>query len=105
MSFLNIAIPVQGALPAAELAFSTLVASARPLLGMGILATMAVVFKPLLLGVLRAATLVVHPRLSKEERIAKQNARNLAAINRAARDLDNSSPAMAAELRALVARS
>lgn len=105
MSFLTIAIPAQGVAPAAEFALATLIANVRPLLGMGILATMLVVFKPLLLGVLRAATLIVHPRLTRAERVARRRAHDLADLSRAARELEDSCPAMSAELRALVARS
>ncbi|MES2068880.1 MAG: hypothetical protein V4488_00930 [Pseudomonadota bacterium] len=104
MTFLTIAFPLQSAMPVAEMAVSSVVAAARPLLGMGILATMLVVFKPLIMGLLRAALLVISPRQSKDEKVASRNLRNVLAIHRAARDLDYSSPSMAAELRALAAR-
>jgi hypothetical protein len=104
MSFLSLAFPVQSAVPVAEMAVSSIVASARPLLGMGILATTLVVFKPLLTGLLRAALLVISPRQSKDEKLASRNLRNILTINRIAGDLDSTSPSMAAELRALAAR-
>lgn len=104
MSFLNIAFPATSALPVAQVAISSLVAAARPLLGFGILATLLVVFKPLLTGVLHAALLVMHPKLTREQKTAGRNLRNMLAIRRIASDLDNTSPNMAAELRALAAR-
>ncbi|MFZ6723198.1 hypothetical protein ACO0LM_17295 [Undibacterium sp. Di26W] len=104
MSFLNIAFPVASALPVSQLAISTVIGSARPLLGLGILATMLIVFKPLLVGMLRAALLVINPKKSREEKTAGRNLRNMLAIRRIANDLDGTSPNMAAELRALAAR-
>lgn len=91
-------------MPVAEMAVSSVVGAARPLLGMGILATMLVVFKPLITGLLRAALLVISPRQTKDEKVASRNLRNMLAIHRVARDLDSSSPSMAAELRALASR-
>lgn len=104
MSFLNIALPVTSAIPAAEVAFSTIIGAARPLLGVGIFATMLVTFKPLLLGLLRAALLLVHPSKSRDEKNALRNLRNVLAIRRIANDVDSTSPSMAAELRALASR-
>jgi hypothetical protein len=104
MSFLNIAFPVASAMPVAEVALSSIISSARPLLGIGILATMLIVFKPIIVGMLRAALLVLQPKLTRDEKSAKRNLRNVLTIRRIANDLDNSSPSMAAELRALAAR-
>jgi hypothetical protein len=104
MSFLNIAFPATSAMPVAQFALSSIIASARPLLGLGILTTTLIVFKPLLLGMLRASLLLLHPKLSREEKTAKRNLRNILTIHRMASDLDNSSPSMAAELRAIAAR-
>ncbi len=104
MSFLNIAFPATSAMPVAQIALSSIIASARPLLGFGILTTTLIVFKPLILGMLRACLLLVHPKLSREEKAAKRNLRNILTIRRMANDLDSSSPSMAAELRALAAR-
>ncbi|HTD04358.1 hypothetical protein [Undibacterium sp.] len=104
MTFLTLAFPLQSAIPAAEMAVSSVVGAARPLLGMGILATMLVVFKPLITGVLRAALLIISPRQTKDEKVASRNLRNVMAINSVARDLDSTSPSMAAELRALASR-
>lgn len=105
MSFLNIAFPATSALPLAQVAVSSVIAAARPLLGLGILVTMLVVFKPLLIGMLRAALLLVSPRQTREQKSALRNLRSMLAIRRAANDMDCSSPSMAAELRALAARA
>jgi len=104
MNFLNIAFPATSALPVAEFAITTFIASARSLLGMGFLVAMLVVFKPLLTGVLRAAKLFVFPNKTREQKSALRNLRNMLTVRRIANDLDRSSPNMAAELRALAAR-
>ncbi|MET3118612.1 hypothetical protein AAKU64_002845 [Undibacterium sp. GrIS 1.8] len=105
MAFLDIAFPVTSAIPVAQMAISTVVGAARPLLGLGILATMAIVFKPMLVGMLRAALLVLKPKLTREEKTAKRNLRNVMTIHRIASDFDSSSPNLAAELRAMAGRS
>lgn len=104
MSFLSIAFPATSAMSVAQVTFSAIIASARPLLGVGILATTLIVFKPLIVGCLRAGLLLLQPKLSREEKTAKRNLRNILTIRRMANDLDRSSPSMAAELRALAAR-
>ncbi len=107
MSFLTsltIALPATSAMPVAQIALSAIIAAARPLLGIGILTTTLIVFKPLIIGMLRAALLLLQPKLSREEKTAKRNLRNILTIRRMANDLDNTSPSMAAELRALAAR-
>ena len=104
MSFLNIAFPATSAMPVAQVALSSIIAAARPLLGLGILTTMLIVFKPIIIGFLRAALLLLQPKLTREEKTAKRNLRNILTIRRIANDLDNSSPSMAAELRALAGR-
>ena len=104
MNFLNIAFPASSALPVAQFAISTIAGAARPLLGFGILVTMLLAFKPLLVGMLRAAVLAVRPSKTREQKSALRNLRNLYAIHRVANDVASSSPSMAAELRALASR-
>ncbi|MFZ6688884.1 hypothetical protein ACO0K0_14140 [Undibacterium sp. SXout11W] len=104
MSILNIAFPATAAVPMAEVAISSIVASVRPLLGLGLFATMFVVFKPLLTGIAQALKLIVAPKKTREEKTAIRNLRNALTIRRIANDFDRSSPNMAAELRALAAR-
>jgi hypothetical protein len=104
MSFLNIAFPAASALPVAQVAVTSIIAAARPLLGLGILVTVLIVFKPLIMGMLRAALLVFNPKMTRDQKTASRNLRNMLTIRRIANDLDYSSPNMAAELRALAAR-
>lgn len=62
----------------------------------------ALFFKPLLLGIARAALLVVHPHLSKEERRARRALRDARMMQKL---INNSQcPSHAAELRAMASR-
>jgi len=98
MSALSLAIPL-------EAIMANALAIARPLVGLGILAALMVVFKPLLVGLLRAALLLVKPRKSLEERSAKSMMESVLMLNRMARDLDRTQPGLANELRALASRN
>jgi len=67
------------------------------------MAALLLVFRPLLGGMLRAAVLLVRPRLSREERAARAYMRDM----RTMQHMINSSsgPSHAAELRAIAARA
>ncbi|HJV51364.1 MAG TPA: hypothetical protein VJ652_07895 [Noviherbaspirillum sp.] len=104
MSIFTIAIPVQAALPAAEAFAGTAISVARPLLGLSALAAVLMMFKPLLVGLLRAALLVVKPRRSLEERQARRTMKGIMMLNRMAREYDATQPGLANELRAIAAR-
>lgn len=97
MSVLSLAFP-------AEAIAANALAVARPLLGLGVLAALMVVFKPLLVGLLRAALLVVRPRKSLEERSQRSMLQSVLMLNRMARDLDRVQPSLANELRAIASR-
>lgn len=97
MSVLSIAFPV-------EAFAANALAVARPLLGLGVLAALMVVFKPLLVGLLRAALLVIKPRKSLEERSRRSMLQSVMMLNRMARDLDRVEPSLANELRAIASR-
>ena len=97
MSILSIAFPV-------EAIAANALAVARPLLGLGILAALMVVFKPLLVGLLRAALLAIKPRKSLEERSARTMLQSVMMLNRMAHDLDRVQPNLANELRAIASR-
>src|SRR3954468_2939808 len=97
MYFLSIAFPDEAAIPIAE-AFGDV---AGPLVGLTILAALLMLFKPLIVGVLHAALLVIKPRKSLQERKARSDVRAMRALNRMARDLDSPQPNLAAELRTL----
>lgn len=97
MSVLSIAFPI-------EAIAANALAVARPLLGLGVLAALMVVFKPLLIGLLRAALLAIRPRKSLEERSRQSMLQSVLMLNRMARDLDRAQPSMANELRAIASR-
>ncbi len=61
------------------------------------------VFRPLIVGMLRAALLVLRPRLSKEERLARAKLRDVRMMKRMIAAA--SGPSDAAELRAIAARA
>lgn len=69
------------------------------------LVALLVVFKPLLIGLLRAALLVLKPRQSFEERQARHLFKSKRLLNAMAKDLDATHPSQAAELRWLAARN
>jgi hypothetical protein len=97
MSVLSLAFP-------AEAIAANALAIARPLLGLGVLAALMVVFKPLLVGMLRAALLVIKPRKSLEERSQRSMLQSVLMLNRMARDFDAVQPSLANELRAIASR-
>lgn len=101
MSFLDIAT---SALPVAQNIIDNVKHLAVPLLGLIILAVIMIIFRPLMIGMLRAVMMLLNPRLTREQKTASRNLRNTLTIRRIANDLDNSSPNMAAELRALASR-
>lgn len=104
MSILSIAFPAEAALPALQAFAGNAISVARPMVGLGVLAAFLVAFKPLLVGLLRAALLVVKPRQPLEERASRRKLQSILMLNRMARDLENSEPSLAAELRAIAAR-
>jgi hypothetical protein len=69
------------------------------------LLALLVVFRPLLIGLLRAALLVLKPRQSFEERQARHFFKGKRLLNAMARDFDANQPSQAAELRWLASRN
>lgn len=106
MTFLTTTFPIQTAVPIMQ----TIGGAIRPLLGMGVLvglgllATLLTAFRPLLLGIMRAALMVFKPRLSLEERRSRRLVRGVSMLNRMANEYDLSQPNLAAELRNLASR-
>ena len=98
-----LAVLAQPLIPVVQSLGSTVATSARPILGLAILLTMAVVFKPMLLGMFRAVALFLKQD-SQEDRASQRNYRNMQIIYQAANELEGRSPSMASELRALSAR-
>lgn len=105
MSILSIAFPAEAALPALQAFAANAVAVVRPLVGLSVLAAFLYVFKPLLVGLLRAALLVVKPRQSLEERSSRRILESVLMLNRMARDLDHTHPSLANELRSIASRN
>jgi hypothetical protein len=104
MSFLTLAFPIQAAIPAAQTFAGTAISVARPLLGLSALAAVLVTFKPLLVGLLRAALLVLKPRRSLEERTSQDKMESVMMLDRMAREVEAFQPSLAAELRYLASR-
>lgn len=104
MSFLSIAAPVEASFPALQAFALTALNVARPLIGLSILAGLLFVFKPLLIGVLRAGLLVLKPRQTLEQRSLRRTMKSVLTLNRMARDLESTQPSLAAELRSIAAR-
>lgn len=105
MSILSVAFPAEAALPALQVFAANAVSMVRPLVGLSILAALLVVFKPLLIGLLRAALLVIKPRRSLEERSARRMLESVLMLHRVARDVEYTHPSLASELRAIAARN
>ena len=104
MSVLALAFPVEAAIPVAQSLIGTSLAFVRPLLGLGVLVTLFMIFKPLVMGILRAAMLLVVPRKTLEQRVLQHRFNGVKLLNRMASDYSRSQPNFAAELRNLAAR-
>lgn len=74
-------------------------------LGFSFLATLAVVFKPLLIGTFRALKMVIKPALNKEQRLARAYYRDAMTLHAMASSGDALAPNLASELRALSSRN
>lgn len=74
----------------------------RVLPGLAGLAALLLLFRPLLAGLLRAALLVLRPRLSRDELKARAQMRSRQILQRMI--ASSSDPSLTAELRAMAAR-
>ena len=107
MSLALLAIPAGTTAPyirPAIAAFGLVLAVLRPLLGFGVLAVLAWLFKPLLRGLARACFVLVRPRESTLARSQRRTMRSVVMLNQMARELETQQPNLAAELRLLAAR-
>ena len=107
MSILTLAYPVQAAISLAQTFSSSVVLALRSVLGIGILGVVTVfvmVFKPLIVGFLRAVHLVIQPRISAQQRQLLQRLEGVQLLNQLAKDVDATQPNLAAEMRYLAAR-
>lgn len=100
MSLMAIAFSTQVAVPVAQI-FTTY---ARPLLGLGVLIALLMIFKPMIRGLARAVLLAVKPRPTLDQRNFRSRLQGVLMLNRMANELDSSQPSLAAELRLLAAR-
>ena len=71
----------------------------RPMISFGIIATLMLIFKPLLVGMLRAALLVLNPRAKSVMKVKEERVKGIMMLNSMARDLDRTQPNLAAEMR------
>lgn len=76
----------------------------QAVLGFGLLATLAILFKPLLTGSFRALKLLLKPSMSKDQRLARAYYRNAMTLHSMSSASDALPPNLAAELRALSGR-
>jgi len=82
----------------------SIAAPLQAVLGFSLLATLAIVFKPLLTGIFRALKLLLKPSMSKEQRLARAYYRNAMTLHSMSSASDALPPNLAAELRALSGR-
>jgi hypothetical protein len=111
MSVWALAFPAEAAIPVVESLVLVATRFVRPLLGLGAMAGLLVLFRPLLVGLLRAALLLIRPRQTLAQRTVRQEARDRRNrlrqsqhLLRLAQDFDASQPSLAAELRGFTAR-
>lgn len=104
MSIWAIGFPAEAAVSVVETLALMLARFSRPLLGFGAMAGVLLLFKPLLIGLLRAALLVIQPRRSLTQRTARERLRDALLLARLANRFETSHPSQAAELRLMVAR-
>ncbi|AMP02363.1 hypothetical protein CAter282_4602 [Collimonas arenae] len=104
MSIFALAIPAEIALFDASALLAAAANVLRPVLGLGAVATLMVYFKPLWMGLLRAALMLIKPRKSLDQRIARSKFMGQQLMRRMANDHAVSQPNLAAELRLLAGR-
>lgn len=107
MSISMLAAPFETSLPFIRPmlgAFGLALVALRPLFGFGLLAAVLWLFKPLLVGIGRAAIMLFKPRQSLAQRTDERTLRSVMMLNRMARELDTQQPSLAAELRLLASR-
>lgn len=104
MSIFVLAGPVQVAFPVLRNVGMTALGMIRPFFSLGMLIAMIMLFKPMIVGVARAAVVIVKPRESVAVRRGNSHLRSVRMLNRMARDMDASQPNVAAELRSFAAR-
>jgi hypothetical protein len=89
-SILFLVEPLESAVPAAEDALALAALMLRTAGGLGALIAMLMLFRPLLIGVWHAAVITVKPRLSLQQRLARQRYQSTSMLNHV--DENNISP-------------
>lgn len=82
----------------------SLIAAGELALASGVVCALAVLFKPLLRGLARAAMLVIKPKRSKEEQLQRRQMRDAMMLKRMLNAMEGD-PSHAAELRAMASRA
>jgi len=82
----------------------SLIAAGELALASGAACALAVLFKPLLRGLARAAMLVIKPKRSKEEQLQRRQMRDAMMLKRMLNAMEGD-PSHAAELRAMASRA
>ncbi|MCU6497663.1 hypothetical protein LPN04_07655 [Rugamonas sp. A1-17] len=82
----------------------SLIAAGELALASGAVCALAVLFKPLLRGLARAAVLVIKPKRSKEEQLQRRQMRDAMMLKRMLNSMEGD-PSHAAELRAMASRA
>lgn len=72
MSILSFVEPIESVVPVAEDALAMAALALRTIGGLGVMAAMFVLFRPLLTGVWHALLISVKPRMTAAQRIARQ---------------------------------
>src|SRR5574343_1776618 len=81
----------------------SLISAGELALASGAVCAVLVLFKPLLLGLSRAAMLLVRPKLSKEEQLQRRQMRDAMLLKRMLNSIEGE-PSHVAELRAIASR-
>jgi hypothetical protein len=76
----------------------------RPLLGLGLFATVLLLFRPLLSGIFRAGWMLLRPPVTRARRYARRRAAGRRLLQDAARRFEKAEPEQANELRRLASR-
>src|SRR5437016_5380793 len=105
MTILSLAFPIQTAVSVSQAFIGSIAEVARPLFGLGIFIALAVVFKPSIIRLSRAALLAIKPRETMEQPPAYCNPQGISILKQMASELDTMQPTAAAQLRVLATRT
>lgn len=107
MSIVTLILPTEAAVSLVEAVSGYLSVLARFAWNLGIfgiLASLTIVFRPLIVGLLRTAKLIVQPRLTSQQRLLRRRWQGAELLNRLANQAEATQPNLAAEMRYLAAR-